>query len=1221
MRRILSALAIAIAIAVMLALAASAAASGVTNSGDDLRTGWYPEASTITPQLVSGGSFGRLWSAPVEGQVYAQPLLANGTLLVATEADKAYGLNPTTGAVKWSKTLGTPWQAADIGCGDLTPTIGVTSTPVVDETTGVAYMTHKTYASGNSGPAKWFMDAIEMASGAERPGFPVELAGTAQNEPGESFSPTTELQRPGLLLMEGVVYAAFGSDCDIQPYQGWIFGVSTGGEVKARWSAQTSGSGAGIWQSGAGLTSDGPGTILLSTGNGGIPRSPTPGNSPPGGLGEAVVRVRVQGDGSLKATDFFAPYDAAALTEWDADFASGGVTGLPSEYFGTASLPHLAVAVGKDGYVYLLNRDNLGGIAEGPSGSDNVVQRIGPYGGVWSRPGVWPGEGGWVYIPTASGGNSSSGSAGNLRVYKYGLSGTGSPTLSLAATSPDAFGFSSSAPVITSEGTTSGSALVWVVWAPNGSGVGAQLRAYDPIPVDGQPVLRWSAPVGTSTKFALPGVGAGRLYVGARDGHVLAFGSPVTPVLSGPATSFPTTTVGESKEKTVTLTATEPLTVTALSSNSSQFVRGETAPALPATLTTGQTIHVPIKFAPTSTGTLAATLTATTSSGKTATFSLSGSGQAASALLEATPTVLTFEGTSVGTSRSAGATFRNVGGQPLTIESVDSPAAPFSLQGAPSAGHQLAPGEGLTITVVFEPSVVGTYEDELTLETSAGAQTVKLVAGAGTPGHLRIEPESLSFGSVALGASNERSFTVTNTGGSSVTINKSKPPSGAEFSGTTSLPEGTTVGPGESLTEHIEFAPTAEGAAAGVWLITGDDSTGLHEVKAGGTGVAATTPGKLDVEEGPIEFGTVSLGASSERSVDVTNVGGSAVQISESVPPSGGEFSATTSLVVGTTIAAGQSVVEHVKFAPTSSGAATGEWRITGDDSTGQHKAHFSGTGASAATPGKLEVEEQRLDFGSVLLGAHSERSFAVANVGSSNVEITESVPPSGGSFAASSSLAVGTVLQVGQRITEHVKFAPTASGVATGEWRITGSDASGSHAATFSGTGVAPTPTPMPAPPTSPLTVTSPLLQPLPEQSVRGTFDSVQPAPAPSRARITSRRLNATRAGSLAVSLGCESTGTRCTGVLTLRTASAVRGAASTSGSRRAVLTLAKASFSVAGGHTGSVHLRLSREALTLLARTGTLSTRASLAPSGKAATLARASALLPLRLAAPSH
>ena len=115
----------------------------------------------------------------------------------------------------------------------------------------VAYMTHKGYASGSSGTVKYWMDAIELATGNEKPGFPVELAGAAQNASGQTFTAKTQLQRPGLLLMEGVVYAAFGSDCDADPFQGWIFGVSESGAVKARWTSETADNGGGIWQSGA----------------------------------------------------------------------------------------------------------------------------------------------------------------------------------------------------------------------------------------------------------------------------------------------------------------------------------------------------------------------------------------------------------------------------------------------------------------------------------------------------------------------------------------------------------------------------------------------------------------------------------------------------------------------------------------------------------------------------------------------------------------------------------------------------------------------------------------------------------------------------------------------------------------------------------------------------------------------------------------------------------
>src|SRR3982074_3414408 len=101
-----------------------------TAAKDDLRTGWYPDQTTLTPGLVSGGTFGQQFSAPVAGQVYAQPLVANNTLLVATETNNIYGLDPGNGARRWSRNLGTPWNPADVGCADLTPSIGITGTPV-----------------------------------------------------------------------------------------------------------------------------------------------------------------------------------------------------------------------------------------------------------------------------------------------------------------------------------------------------------------------------------------------------------------------------------------------------------------------------------------------------------------------------------------------------------------------------------------------------------------------------------------------------------------------------------------------------------------------------------------------------------------------------------------------------------------------------------------------------------------------------------------------------------------------------------------------------------------------------------------------------------------------------------------------------------------------------------------------------------------------------------
>ncbi len=1005
---------------------ASETGSELTNAGGDLRTGWYPNEPSITPELVSGGTFGRLWSTPVTGQVYAQPLLDEGTLLVATEANHLYGLNPATGAQLWTKSLSEPWNPGEISCADLTPEIGVTSTPVIDPATNIAYLTYKTYREKKKEP-EWFMDAVSVSTGETQPGFPVQLSGTAQNASGQTFHAQTQLQRPGLLLMEGVVYAAFGSDCDHPVWQGWVFGVSTAGAVKARWVADETGEGAGIWQSGAGLTSDGPGTILLSTGNGGAPSTPTPGDTPPGDLGESIVRLDVQSGGSLKAVDFFAPYNASFLDSWDADFASGGVTGLPEEYFGTPAIPHLAVAVGKDGYVYLLNRDNLGGIGQGPADSDEVVQRIGPYGGVWSRPGVWPGEGGWVYIPTASGGTTGNATSGNFRVYQYGLSGTGMPTLSLQGTSTEVFGFSSSAPLITSNGTNPGSALVWIVWAPNGTGEGAQLRAYNPIPVHNEPVLRWSAPIGTSSKFADPGVGAGRLYVGTRDGHVIAFGSPVTPVLTGSETVFPTTTDGESSEKKVLLTATEPLTLSSVVSSSSQFKVGASSPALPATLTTGQTVEVPVTFAPTGSGPIGATLTATTSTGTKVQFGLSGVGQASGPKLEATPPLVTFDGTIIGERESAGATFRNVGGAPLTIEGVHLPPAPFATSGAPSVGSTIEPGHSITITVTFEPTETGSFENEIALETTGGNEAIGLSGTASTPGDLQITPETVEYGQVQDGSSELESFTIKNVGGSAVPLTKSKPPVGGAFTATTTLSEGTTIEPGETLTETVKFAPTSPGPASGVWELNGEkDTNGLQKVELVGEGIL---PPALTASTESLNLGSAPLGGELSHEVTFTNTGGTTLEVKGVKSPSA-PFGATGMPATGTKLKPGEKITVDATFKSATPGEFTGSLGIT--TQAGETKVALS---AFAEEPA-LTPSTTSLELGSTLVNKQLTGEVKLHNTGNTTLEVKSAHLPSA-PFAATG-LSTGMKIQPGETVTVHVTFKSAVGGQFNGSLGLT---------------------------------------------------------------------------------------------------------------------------------------------------------------------------------------
>jgi hypothetical protein len=808
----------------------SLSAGGViTNASDGLRTGWYPDQAALAPDIVAGSSFTQLFSTPVDGQVYAQPLVSGGTVFVVTESNHIYALDAGTGAVQTSRALaGTPFNPQDVQCADLLPTIGVTGTPVIDASTNTAYFFAKTYASGSSGPAAWNAHAVDVVTLQERAGFPVLVQGTASNDPGATFDATVQHQRPGLLLMNGVVYAGFGAHCDHGAYRGWIVGVTTAGQVKTLWTTEAGGAQAGIWQAGGGLVSDAPGQILFSTGNGDIPSAATPGNQPPGMLGEAVARLAVQPDGSLAATDFFMPKDASTLNGQDTDLGSGAPVGLPDS-FGTTKVPHLLVEEGKSGNLYLLNRDALGGYQQAPGGDDAVVQRLGPdpVNGQWGRPGVWPGDGGYLYLVVKN---------GPMRVYQRGTDAGNNPIFSLAASSSDNFGYTSGSVVVTSNGTTSGSALAWVVWSSGATGASAQLRAYDALPAGGAPKLRFSAPIGKATKFEIPGIAGGRVYVGTGDGKVVAFGSPASAPLQGSPLDFGTVVVGQSKTQNVTLTAKTQVTVTALSPSDAEFTVGSTTPALPATLNAGDTLSVNVVFAPTTPGAHAATLGAATSLG-TQSFPMSGTGLAQQALLTVSATSLDLGSTTAGNPVSSTVTLTNEGAQTLTFSGVTVPAAPFGASGLPAVGATLAAGQSITATVTFSPSATGAFTGSLSLASDGGSVSVALSGTCLAAGHLVIAPAVASAGKVAVGASGLAGFVITNTGPSRVTITKSKPPTNGAFSVVTDVPESTTIDPNASVTAVVRFTPGAVGVVQDQWVINADDDQGLRNVPVEGEGV------------------------------------------------------------------------------------------------------------------------------------------------------------------------------------------------------------------------------------------------------------------------------------------------------------------------------------------------------------------------------------------------
>ncbi|MBW8805288.1 MAG: cell wall-binding repeat-containing protein [Catenulisporales bacterium] len=815
-------------------------AVATTVSVDNLRTGWDSAEPGLGPATIASSSFGKVFSTPVDGQVYAQPIMAGDVLVAVTENNKAYGLDPATGAIAWQgPDFGPAWPVAAISCGDLTPNIGITSSPVYDPATGTVYMTSKTYSGGNVASAHWYLHALDAETGRERPDWPVEIKGTADNDPTTQFDAFHQMQRPGLLLMDGVVYAGFGGHCDVTPYRGYVVGVDTAtARQTAMWTDEAGGasSGAGIWQSGSGLMSDGDGRIFLSTGNGMSPNS-SPGagvTTPPDTLGESVVRLQVNPDKTLSAADFFSPSNNATLDVDDADLGSGGPIGLPDAYFRNPAGTSLLVEQGKDGRVFLLDRDGLGGMGQGPNGTDDAVSVTGPFSGLWGHPAVFGGDGGWVYLVSAT---------GPLRAFHYGVSSDGTPSLSAAGASADIFGYTSGSPLVTSDGTDPNSAVVWAVYSPTGaSGVNAELRGYSAIPnPDGSLSLLYSAPIGTAVKFTSLASDHGHIYVGTRDGHVIGFGSPTTAPLTAPQNSFGQVEVKKTGTGTVTLTATRPLTVTGAKTSSSVFGVNTSGAALPHDMAAGDTLVLPVTFSPSAPGAISAILSVATSAG-TVGVSLTGTGTQDG--LGSNPPKLAFDADQpTGISSNLPVRIVNTGTTDETIGSVTGPAAgtPFTVAGLPSPGQVLAPGEGVDATVTFLSTTPGNWTDSIDITSTSGngtADTLKIPLSGGAVdgvGELTLSPSALDFGDVVVGASQTLKFSATNTGNVPVTIRKAKAPAGV-FSTGQPPNESMVLGPGQGITLSVTFTPTAVGPAADRYEITGDTAQGAMYVPLTGNG-------------------------------------------------------------------------------------------------------------------------------------------------------------------------------------------------------------------------------------------------------------------------------------------------------------------------------------------------------------------------------------------------
>ena len=860
-------------------VARAATTSNVTTAAyDNLRDNWDRHEPGLTPSVVQSSSFGQLFSTTVSGSVYAQPLVVNGTVIVTTEKAMAYGINASTGAVEWSRSFGSPFEAATIGCSDLTPDLGSTSTPVVDPATGIVYLTTRLeIGSGGLANAHWYLQAISAATGQEVTGYPVEITGTPYNTPGIPFNDATEEQRPALLLLNGTVYVAFASDCDADPYRGIVVGVNTSTQAVATMWSDESGIGtneysqSGIWQSGAGLVSDEPNRIILATGNGVSPQ-PAASDNPPPTLSESVVSLKVAASGKIKPVDFFSPSNAANLDANDEDLGSGGPAGLTPAHFGTTAHPHLLVQEGKDGRVLLIDADDMGGFKQTSSG---VLQKLGPFEGVWGHPAVYGGQGGWVYILQSAG--------GPLRAFSYGLSGQGMPQLTSAGSSAQGFGYTSGSPLVTSNGTTSGSAVVWAVDTNGSDGSGGTLMAYGAIPTHGVLPLLWSAPIGTASKFAVPTASNGRIFVGTRDGHLLAFGTSTNAPLQAAAVDFGSVPVGSSHKVTVAATTPQGLTVTGpatvsgyqgltgptstqgsqtttsstiVSTGSTTIPGGATAgprippppeaksiagsvftvqqPSAGTKFAPGATVPISIRFTPDGPGPVVATLSIPTSAG-VQTFSISGYGTAPGLSLSAKPLAFGTVNTGAG-GKTLTLSLTNSWDKPETVTGIDLPGAPYSVTGLPSVGTVLAPQQSVTASVDFDPGVAGSYPSTLRVSTNHGSATAP-VSGNAVTGveHLTVTSTSVNAGSVPIGSTVHVTFGVGNSGTVALVVTRAIAPSGA-FSVAVPMPEGMTIEPGSYLNQTVTFHPTALGPTTSRYVFNSNDGQGPVIVTLQGTG-------------------------------------------------------------------------------------------------------------------------------------------------------------------------------------------------------------------------------------------------------------------------------------------------------------------------------------------------------------------------------------------------
>ncbi len=495
----------------------------VTYKNDLARTGQNLTETVLTPANVNSTSFGLQRVLTVNGKVDAQPLylshltvagVVHNVVFVATEHDSVYALDSDTGTGLWQVSLlGTGETLSDThGCSQVTPEIGITSTPVIDRSTGTNGALYVVAMSKDSSSAyHQRLHVLDLTTGAELPNGPVEVAATYPTSGGgtTTFAPGQYEERAALLLANGTIYTSWTSHCDSPPYTGWIIAydkttLARTGVLNV--SPNSGGVGPAIWMSGGGPAADAAGNVYLLTANGTF-ETTLDGNGFPNkqDFGNSFLKIAAAG-GALTVADYFTMSNEVAESSADLDLGSGGEMLLPDMTDANNAVRHLMVGAGKDGNIYVVDRDSMGKFS--PS-ANNIWQELDGVlpSGIWSTPAYFNGT---VYYADAG---------GTLKAFAVTAAKLSSTPTSQSATT---FGYPGSAPVISANGATNG-----IVWAHQNSSP-AVLHAYDASNLALELYNSNQVPTrdhfGSGNKFITPIVADGKVFVGTTTG-VAVFGA------------------------------------------------------------------------------------------------------------------------------------------------------------------------------------------------------------------------------------------------------------------------------------------------------------------------------------------------------------------------------------------------------------------------------------------------------------------------------------------------------------------------------------------------------------------------------------------------------------------------------------------------------------------------------------------------------------------------